>query len=242
MGGGEPLLIRWTSDFDCGYETNWWYEICDEPFDVGSLKAKRRNVINNGIKYCEVKEIKPLEFTEELFEVFYLASKTYGIEANKPSFINYLRGLTGPYVVYGAFFRESSRLCGYAVINYCSNYIELQSQKAIPEYEKFQVNAALVYTVLEAYKDSLCTGKYICDGARSIVHKTNFQTYLEKYFGFRKAFCKLHLIFNPKIRWLIRALYPFRQIMKKIDGINSIRKLSALLQMEEIVRNQKELE
>lgn len=186
--GGEPLLIRWTSDFDCGLDTGWWYEICDKPFDVSSLKAKRRNVVNNGIKYCEVKEIKPLEFTDDLFEVFYLASKTYGMEANKPNFINYLRGLTGSYVVYGAFFRESSRLCGYAVIHRCSDYIELQSQKALPEYEKFQVNAALVYTVLEAYKDDLCNGKYICDGARSIVHKTSFQSYLEKYFGFRKAF------------------------------------------------------
>lgn len=128
------------------------------------------------------------------------------------------------------------------MIHRCSDYIELQSQKALPEYEKFQVNAALVYTVLEAYKDDLCNRKYICDGARSIVHKTSFQSYLEKYFGFRKAFCKLHLIFNPKIRWLIRALYPFRRIVKKIEGIGLFHKLSALLQMEEVVRSQRELE
>lgn len=21
---GAPLLARWTTDFDCGYQTNWW--------------------------------------------------------------------------------------------------------------------------------------------------------------------------------------------------------------------------
>ena len=23
----KPILARWTSDWDCGYETNWWYVI-----------------------------------------------------------------------------------------------------------------------------------------------------------------------------------------------------------------------
>jgi hypothetical protein len=31
---GMPLLARWTSDFDCGYETEWWYCIKDSPFDI----------------------------------------------------------------------------------------------------------------------------------------------------------------------------------------------------------------
>ena len=38
----NALLARWTSDFDCGYETNWWYVIKDDPFDITTLKSKRR--------------------------------------------------------------------------------------------------------------------------------------------------------------------------------------------------------
>ena len=35
----KALFARWTSEFDCGYETNWWYVIKDEPFDITTLKC-----------------------------------------------------------------------------------------------------------------------------------------------------------------------------------------------------------
>ena len=44
------LLARWTSEFDCEQETNFWYIIKDCPFDISSLKAKRRYEINKGLK------------------------------------------------------------------------------------------------------------------------------------------------------------------------------------------------
>lgn len=68
--GGTPLLARWTTDFDCSYETNWWYVIKDTPFNISELKAKRRYEINKGIKNFEVKQIDPCEFKED-----YTASK-----------------------------------------------------------------------------------------------------------------------------------------------------------------------
>ena len=37
---GRPLLARWTTDWDCGHKTNWWYIIKDEPLDIASLKSK----------------------------------------------------------------------------------------------------------------------------------------------------------------------------------------------------------
>jgi hypothetical protein len=38
--GGTPLLARWSSDWDCGYETQFWYVIKDEPFNITALKSK----------------------------------------------------------------------------------------------------------------------------------------------------------------------------------------------------------
>lgn len=35
------LLARWITNWDCKEETNWWYVIKDEPFDISSLKSKR---------------------------------------------------------------------------------------------------------------------------------------------------------------------------------------------------------
>jgi hypothetical protein len=49
-GGGRPLFARWTSHFDCGYETEWWWCVLDKPFDISALKNKRRYVVKQGIQ------------------------------------------------------------------------------------------------------------------------------------------------------------------------------------------------
>ena len=35
--GGVPLLIRWTTDFDCPEKTEWWYCIKDTPVSYTHL-------------------------------------------------------------------------------------------------------------------------------------------------------------------------------------------------------------
>ena len=107
-------------------------------------------------------------------------------------------------------------------------------QKTNPEYEKYALNAALVEKVVSHYQDFLTNCGVICDEARSINHETAFQDYLEKYFGFRKAYCKLHVAYNPRVKWLIKLLYPFRKILIKLDGIGAIHQVNAVLRMEEI--------
>ncbi len=46
----NPYFARWTTDFDCGYETEWWYCIKDTPFDISKLNSKKRYEINKGKK------------------------------------------------------------------------------------------------------------------------------------------------------------------------------------------------
>lgn len=77
------VLARWTTDFDCGYETNWWYVIKDTPFDVDTLKAKRRYEINKGNKNFQVRKIKPSEYGEEMFVIAITAYETYPSSYNR---------------------------------------------------------------------------------------------------------------------------------------------------------------
>ena len=63
------LFARWTTDFDCKEETDWWYIIKDKPFDINSLKAKRRYEINKGLKNFDVKKINPLDYLEEIANI-----------------------------------------------------------------------------------------------------------------------------------------------------------------------------
>lgn len=235
------LLARWTTDFDCGKETNWWYVIADKPFNLQSLKAKRRYEINKGLNNFEVHKINPIDYAEDLYEVqiaaFAAYPEKYRPTVDHDSFVENVSRWQKENV-YGAFHKESGKLCGYSYITIKPSFINFDVLKTIPYYEKFGLNAALVYRLVDDYNELLCNGGFICDGERSINHETAFQDYLEKYFNFRKAYCTLNIAYNPKIKWLVKTLYLFRKVLLKLNNINIIHLVNALLKMEDIVRIQ----
>lgn len=236
----NAFFARWSSDFDCKKETNWWYVIKDTPFDIAALKSNRRYKINKGIKYFDVKLINPCDYREDLYRVqtaaFSAYPKKYRPTVDKEAFLSGIDGWKD-YTVFGAFYRETGELVGYALLTtWRENFLDLSVLKSNPEYEKLQINAALVAKIMAHFALFLTNGGIICDGARSISHETNFQDYLEYYFGFRKAYCRLHIRYNPKIKWLIGFLYPVRGLLKKLDGIGIVHKVNAVLKMEEICR------
>lgn len=241
-GGGTPLLARWTTEFDCGYETNWWYVIKNSPFDINALKAKRRYEINKGIKNFDVRVIEPGKYAEDMYHVQVAAFSEYPVKYRpkviKEDFIKWLKHLTTR-TVFGAFFKETNELAGYAMLTEVKNdYIGFDILKTNPEFERYGVNAAIVEKILFHYADFLKRGGIICDGARSVNHETKFQDYLEKYFEFRKAYCKLHIRYNPKIKLLIKLMYSVRGLLLKLDGIGIVHQINSVLKMEEICRNE----
>ena len=65
------FVAQWTSDFDCSHETQFWYCIKDNSFDISKLKAKRRYEINKGIKNFNVCPIDPKKlFRRSLSSLF----------------------------------------------------------------------------------------------------------------------------------------------------------------------------
>ncbi|MDR2556704.1 MAG: hypothetical protein LBC49_03210 [Bacteroidales bacterium] len=240
-GDGHPLFARWTSNFDCGYDTGWYYCILDKPFDISALKSKYRYKINTGLRNFEVRIIDANDYAEQMYEVFIAAFREYSIAVHIPDravFCSNMKNSNMDIICWGAFVKGSNKLAAYAYVRSNGSCIMLPVLKANPEFEKLQVNAALVYEICEYFKEDLANGKYICDGQRNVYHPTNFQTYLEKYFGFRKAYCRLHLRYAPHIHMYIRILYPFRKILRYLP-FNFVKKINAVLNMEEIVRNQK---
>ena len=238
--GGTPLLARWTEDFDCGCETNWWYVIKDTPFDISELKAKRRYEINKGIKNFDVVKIDPLKYKEELYAVqvdaFSAYPEKYRPNVDKSLFTESINEWDS-LIIFGAFHRDLGEMCGYAMITPKGDgHMNFSVLKTKPAYEKDAVNAALVNGVLEYLNGFLENGGYLCDGTRSINHETAFQDYLEKYFSFRKAYCKLCIAYNPKIKWLMKLLFPFRRILLKLDGIGIFHLLNSVLLMDELSR------
>lgn len=241
--GGVPLIARWTTDFDCKKETEWWYVIKDDEFDIQALKSKRRYEILRGDKMFDSKTFCAFDYREEYYQVDIEAYKDYPEKyrpiVNKELLFRSLKkNKSEPNkVFYGAFLKETNELCGYLLINVFDSHIVLAKQKVKPQYEKNGINAFLVHSVLIDYKDRLGHGFYICDGERSIVHETRFQDYLEKYFGFRKAYCKLNICVNPTIRPFVNIIYMCRKVLFRLDSIGVVHKVNGIMKMVEISKS-----
>jgi undecaprenyl phosphate N,N'-diacetylbacillosamine 1-phosphate transferase len=236
---GYPLLARWTSDFDCKEDTGWWYEIKDTPFDLAALSSKHRYGINKGLKHFDVRVVDPTQYAEELYQVQEEAFSTYPAKYRPnegyDQFVGNLKNRRMG-VTFCAFSKEDGSMAGYAYLLPRDGYVVASVLKARPSQEKNQVNAALVFSVLEYFKKELERGVYIMAGERNIVHETQCQEYMEKTFGFRKAYCKLHISYRSGVRQFITCLYPIRGLMKKLDDIKLFNQINSVLKMEEIAR------
>lgn len=258
-----PLLARWTTDWDCGYETGWYYVVKDSIFDIDELKAKRRYEIRKGCKNFIVRKINPEDYKTELLQVQMKAFSAYP-ESYRPRDLttknmdiavsDWIRNGSD---VFGTFRdyksvekneedksnadikENNSFLCalvGYSVLRKQDRVIYFDVEKTDPDSEKDGVNAATVYGILNYYKDELENGYYICDGEKPINHQTHFQDYLEKYFGFRKAYCKLNIKYKKGIGVAVKILYPFRKVLSSLDDNSMVHKINGVLKMEEIIR------
>ena len=242
---GRPLFAKWTTEFDCGYETEWWYCIKDEPFDITSLKAKRRYEINKGNKNFSIRSVDPTEFIDEMYRVYQLAMNSYPEKyrsmISKDAYLSNMRIIEdlknkNEYEVFIAVSNENSIIEGYCLLPITDQYASLAVQKVNPDCEKLGINAALINGVLAHFQTKLAHDFYICDGERNVVHETAFQDYLIKYFGFRKAYCKLNLSYSPRMSLAVKCLYPFRIILRKMDNNKVIHLINGMLKLEEYTR------
>lgn len=238
MGGGIPLVARYTSSFDAGEPTQWWFCIKDTPLDIENMKSKRRYELNKGYKNFDVKKIVPQDYSDEMFCVFQAALRSYSksTHADYDKFLAQIQNWQAHrFDVYGAFSKKSGVLAAYAMLRHTDNYIAFSVLKADPLFEREGVNAAIVRFILESNAGFLANGGYIDDGERAMFHETHFQDYLEKYFGFRRAYCQLHIEYNPKIKSIMELLFRCRKLIFKINN-RYIHPLHCMLKMEEIAR------
>ena len=240
-GGKMPLFARWVSNFDCTEETEWWCIIKDTPFDIMSLKSNRRSLITRGLKRVDVKVIIPADYAEQMSNILVKEWKYYDDsyeEGNdRQKLTDDFKKLTmknlGNAEYLGAFLKDTDTMIGYAIYNLFDDWIEYSVVKTDPEYLNTQVNAALAYFGVERYMRPGI--KYIHGGWRTMIHESNYQEYLMKNFGFRKAYCKLHIQYRPLMQIAVNVLYPLRGMIKKVKN-KWIYTAWCALQQEEIRR------
>ncbi len=237
------ILARWTSDWNTAKETGFWYVIKDDQFDINLLKAKRRYEINKGLKNFDTREINLLDEKGEIARINKAAFDAYPIKY-RPKFIEAefeaeIIELNSFYKAIGAFEKSTGLLQGYILYRKSDKVLYFDVLKTNPACEKDGINAALVAGLLYESGNFINEKGYILDGAKSIYHETNFQAYLEKYFGFKRVNCVLHIKYNPLVYFLVKSVYPFRAAFYKSNNRLAC-KVAAILKMEEIRRTYKQ--
>ncbi len=220
----KAFFAQYITAFDVSEPTEWWFTIKDDEYDLSKLNSHdRRNVISYR-KKCYAKVIRPTDYAESLFDCYKKSFQSYP-EKYRPKhfyFEQFTKDLTSwcdeKYRLYAVFTNEENLLIGFALVTIKGAFVKMTMQKTNPEYENYRSNAALVDCMLNDLNEKLKSGDIIItNGSRSIKHETNFNAYLEKYFGFRKAYARLKVVYRFPFGIIIKFMKPFMKFLEHTE-------------------------
>lgn len=238
--GRKPLLVRYTTDWDCKQDTDWWYLIRETPFDIEKLSKNSRKHIRAAFRKVKVEKVDPKEYVDALYECYHQAYLGYKLADNEESYESFKRRCEKSSFLgiefWAAFALDSGKLVGYMMLGRHEDWVEIYTSKFHPGYLNLCVSDALYAFVLDYYLNGQHK-KYVASGTRSINHVTNTQEYKEHHFGYRKCFCRLHVIYRPRYKLIFKILFLFRGLISILGGrFTLIHRIAAVLKMEEIAR------
>ena len=232
----KAFLARWVSEFDCKRETDFWYIICDKNKDLAEYSVNTRSKIKRGLKNCEVRKVGKQEIIVNAYEVYekaFLNYKTHFSCQSKTRFMQEIESLGSDWEFFGVYYKE--KLVAYSMCDIKDETCNYSTIKFHPQYLKYYSSYALFYTMNQYYLGNQKL-KYVNDGSRNLVHKTNIQGFLITKFGFRKAYCRLHLKYNHILRFIVMFIYPFKFVFYRFNNKFAV-KITALLCQEKILRS-----
>ncbi len=234
--GSKPLIVRYTTDFDFPNETHFWYVIKDGPFNFDELSKKYKKHVTKALERCSVRRLDPVADGGIIYDVYEAAFKSYKNADNEIPKLLFLDKIAHDSREYWGAFSNEGQLAGWMSCENHGDWVETMQGKYHPELQSYtRPSDALHYYLLNYYLNELGQ-KYLCSGSRNINHQTNVQEYKIKHWLFRKAYCKLHIEYNNKIKFAIKILFPFRKLLYYLDNITLVHQLNSLLKLEEIAR------
>ena len=232
----NSYFARWTSNFDCHQQTDFWYVINDRHLKIEDYSKNTRSKIRRGLKNCIVKVVSLDKIKEIGYECYKYAFENYNTHLQPKSnleFADDLDTLDREWEFWGVFF--DGKLIGYSQNRIVKDYCDYSTIKFHPKYLKYYPSYALFFSMNNYYLNEM-KFQYVNDGARSISHETNIQEFLIQKFQFRKAYCKLHLSYSYKFKMIILLLYPLKSIIGFLNN-KFAKKVSSVLKQETIRRS-----
>jgi hypothetical protein len=164
------------------------------------------------------------------YEVHRAAAEGYKVKASVPTEADFRNEIiNGPENEYwGSFDKGDGHLAAFAKNIVYEQMCDYSVMKARPDELPRYPYYGLIYSMNEYYLKE-CGLKYVNDGGRSITEHSNIQPFLMQKFNFRKAYCRINIVYKPWLAVMVKALFPFR----KWIPLASVR---SLLNQEEMTR------
>jgi len=217
----------------CEEPTEWWYIVCDR-FNPKELSSNTRSKINRGNRRCSVKRIGIKWLANHGYECYFAAHSRYIYETpvSQPEFLNNISEMAdGPFENWGVFVED--HLVGYCECIVEGNHVTTNVFKYNPAFLKHYSSYALINAILNYYV--VDRTMIINNGTRSIAHDTNMQDFLLK-FGFRKQFCRLNIIYQPWLGFVVQSLFPLRKLISLLPKYKCVHNIQSLFFQEELRR------
>ena len=230
-------LARWVSDFDSKHETSFWYIIKDTFKGMEEYSSNTRKSIRKGLKNIDCRIVSKNLIIEEGYEVYREAFSQYNTHITmkeKQEFTNELFELDDTWDFWAAY-NKDGMLVGFSINKIDHQTCNLSSTKFHPKYLNLRTSDVLFYKMTDYYLNTLKV-KYITGGSRTLSHNTNIQKEYVRKFNYRKAYCKMHMIYSPFTAMAIKFIYPFRFVIKHLNN-NFANRLLVLIRHEEIRRS-----
>lgn len=233
----KALFLTYTTHFDCGYDTGWYYVIKDDGDDyLSKMSRKHRHNLTRISKYVECREIIASDYSERIKEIGFASVENYSHFKKNSQHFSYSDSRT----IIGAFMKDDDKLIGFEIINVNGNQIDLVGEKCDPSYRSLGTSYALNEYIVKNYlSNKLSNGGYISNGSKNVVHKTNHHQFLIDNLGFRYAYCYLHIEYRNSMKVLIPILRVLKPLLKLFDRSHLIHSVNSVLVIDKIVRQQK---
>ncbi|MGL5150748.1 MAG: hypothetical protein ACRC7N_09290 [Clostridium sp.] len=228
-------FITYVDKFDELDESEYWYVVRDRVIDLDEFKSKKKYQIKKSLELCFTEKVSGEYIKDNCYNIYV---KSFGRYTNNSCIVSEKEFKDEKDRLMKDDEREfwiiKTKECviGYAQVILNGGVSHITQVKFNPEYMKLSPGYSLFYTITNYYLEN--GAKYVSDGARSINHDTGIQAFLISKLGYRKAFCRLNIIYKGNMRWIIKFMYLFKSIINIIPGIYGVK---SLIQLEKIRRS-----
>lgn len=235
------LMVRSISDFDCNYETSFWYLIKSEFSGFDELNSKTRQKIRKSLSLFNFRIVDKEFLIENGYDVYVSAMNNYKVKSiilSKNKFEDELNNYGNEYEFWICEYKDTLKPAGYAINRIIDNVSEYDIMRASSEaligsqYPLY----GFFYSMNEYYLSEK-SFKYVQDGSRSISEHSNIQEFVQEKFNFRKAYCNLYIEYVWWLKIFVSSFYHFRNIIPFTDRIPLLMNLKSLLNQEAMRRN-----